>query len=38
MEVPSEITNIETELDIDLLDELNIDTDETEVNEFEFKL
>ena len=38
MEVPSEITNIETELDIDLLDELNIDTDEIEVNEFEFKL
>lgn len=36
--IPEEIENIESELDIDILDELNINTDDEELMQFEFKL
>lgn len=38
MKVPDEITNIESELDIDILDELDIDTSEEELIDFKFEL
>ena len=36
--VPEEIINIENELDIDVLDDLNVDSDSTELEGFDFKL
>lgn len=36
--VPEEIVNIENELDIDMLDDINIDLDDTELGAFDFKL
>ena len=36
--VPEEIINIENELDIDVLDDLNVDLDSTELEGFDFKL
>lgn len=36
--VPEEIINIESELDIDVLDDLNVDLDSTELESFDFKL
>lgn len=36
--VPEEIVNIENELDIDILDDINIDLDDTELGTFDFKL
>lgn len=36
--VPEEIINIESELDIDVLDDLNVDLDSTELEGFDFKL
>ena len=38
MKIPEEITNIESELDIDILDVLEIDTPEEEVTNFKFEL
>lgn len=38
VEVPAKIKNIESELDIDILDELNIDTPEEELAVFDFSL
>ncbi len=37
-DIPEEIINIEDELDIKPLDNLNIDTDETDLSNFDFKL
>lgn len=36
--VPDEIINIENELDIEMLDDINIDLDDTELGNFDFKL
>lgn len=36
--VPDEIINIENELDIEMLDDINIDLDNTELGDFDFKL
>ena len=36
--VPDEIINIENELDIEMLDDINIDLDSTELGDFDFKL
>ena len=36
--VPDEIINIENELDIEMLDDINIDLDNTELGNFDFKL
>lgn len=36
--VPNEIINIENELDIEMLDDINIDLDNTELGDFDFKL
>nr|DAX08867.1 MAG TPA: hypothetical protein [Bacteriophage sp.] len=36
--VPEEIINIESELDIEQLDNLNIDADDTDLSKFDFKL
>lgn len=36
--VPDEIINIENELDIEMLDDINVDLDNTELGDFDFKL